>query len=124
MMRLADLLLDERENGLNAEPAQAALVGAFARVAGAAFDVEADDGVGAGVGACADGIRRTEERDNRPVEGGGEVARAAVGGDQEVGPADARLGQPDRRREVGQGVDVRVVVGIRCRVRTRSMSSG
>ena len=48
-------------------------------------------------------VRRAEQRHHRPVERGGEVARAAVGGDQQVGPADARLGQAQRqRRPVGR----------------------
>ena len=47
-------------------------------------------------------VRRPEQRHHRPVEGGGEVARPAVGGHQQVGPADARLGQAQRqRRPVG-----------------------
>src|SRR6266851_9687128 len=42
-------------------------------------------------------VRRAEQSNNRPVKGGGEVARPAIGGNQQIGPANARLCQSDRQ---------------------------
>ena len=57
------------------------------------------------VGLRPGDVRRTEERHDRAVQRRREVARSAVGGDEQVAAANAGLGQAQRQRLVGEGVD-------------------
>ncbi len=72
-------------------------MGAVAGVAGGAGDVEFEDGVGAVVGAGADGVGGTEEGDEGFAEGGGDVHGAGIVGDDEIGAFD----EGDKLAEVG-----------------------
>ena len=90
------------EDRIDIEQFQAALVRALAGVAGAAGDIQAEDGFVVAVGAGADRVGGAEQGDHRLVQGSRDVHRAGVIADHQRCPFD----QGDQLAEGGLSAEI------------------